>query len=340
MLSQSIRADLDPVPTTVFRPLQVLAGVCSTDVAAAGQAARVQLDTLQPADSPRRGGTNAEHVRSLADAGEELPPILVQQSSRRVIDGMHRLAAAREKGQREISARFVDCTDEDAFVLAVVTNITCARPLPATDRRAAATRIMRHRPEASDRLIAELAGLTPKAVGTLRRQAAQTLPNPARRMGKDGRLRPVNPSDGRRIASQILEADPDASLREIAKRAGISIGTAHDVREKIRQGSDPISPKSRACSRCTAARTAEIPDDNVDFDLILRRLRRDPAVRYSQSGRTLLNWLSSPRLLSTADWQNIADSIPPHCSFEIIQIARNCAQAWTAFAEELDRRNR
>jgi ParB-like chromosome segregation protein Spo0J len=340
-----MRADLDPAPTAITRPLHVLAAVSVTtlsaeDDAAAGRATKVRLDTLETGNSPRQDGISVEHVRSLAKAGEELPPILVQRSTRRVIDGMHRLAAALAKGQGEIAARFVDCTDEDAFVLAVVANINSGLPLPGADRRAAAARIMRHRPEASDRLIAKLAGLTPKAVGTIRRQASATLPKPARRVGRDGRLRPVNPSNGRRIASQILEADPDASLREIAKRAGISIGTAHDVREKVRQGSDPVSPKSRRCARCGAAeRTAEPGGGSVDFELILRRLRRDPALRYSQSGRALLTWLSPPRLVSTADWQDVADAIPPHCSFEIIEIARGCAQAWSEFAAELDRRN-
>jgi ParB-like chromosome segregation protein Spo0J len=349
--SQFIRADIDPTPTATTRPLHVLAAVSATTLSATAlstangstheQAAKIPLDTLEPADSPRSDGISAEHVRSLAEAEAELPPILVQRSTRRVIDGMHRLAAARQRGESVIQARFVDCTAEDAFVLAVATNISGGLPLPSADRRAAAARIMRQRPEASDRLIAELAGLTPKVVGGIRRQASETLPNPARRMGRDGRLRPLNPSDGRRIASQILEADPDASLREIAKRAGISIGTAHDVREKIRRGSDPISPKSRTCSHCgTTSRSTPVADDNVDFDLILRRLRRDPALRYSQSGRALLAWLSSPRLLSPEDWQEIAATIPPHCSFDIIQIARGCAQVWSEFATELAKRNR
>lgn len=322
------------------RPLHVLATASVSDVAAAGHATPVRLDTLEPADSPRRDGTNAEHVRSLADAAQELPPILVQRSTGRVIDGMHRLAAARAKGQTQISARFVDCTDEDAFVLATVTNIACGLPMSAADRRAAAARIMRYRPEASDRLIAELAGLTPKAVGTIRRQAAETLPRPARRMGRDGRLRPLNPSDGRRIATQILETDPDASLREIARRAGISIGTAHDVREKIRRGSDPVSPKNRSCTSCETVRSTGKTVDDVDFSTILNRLRRDPALRYSESGRALLTWLSSLSLMSSTRWRDIADSIPPHCSFEIIHIARSYAQAWSDFATELDRRNR
>jgi ParB-like chromosome segregation protein Spo0J len=341
--TRSLRATLDPAPTAVTNALHVLTAVRAPDGEADG---RARLDSLRPADSPRRDGIDAAHVQALAEAAEELPPILVQRSTRRVIDGMHRLAAARRNGQVEVGVRFVDCGDEDACALAVATNITGERPLSAAERRAAAARILRHRPEASDRLIAELAGLTPRAVGNIRRLAAGTLPNVARRVGRDGRIRPLNTSDGRKIASQILAADPDASLREIARRAGISIGTAHDVREKVRRGSDPVTPKARCCSKaqccpkCEGARDDAASAEPADFDLILRRLRQDPALRYCETGRSLLGWLSQPRLLESADWQQIIDSIPPHRRPDVIAIASSCARAWGEFARELERRDR
>src|SRR5580700_1549271 len=170
-----MRAAIEPASTAITKHLRLLAAVSASD----GEPARpVGLDLLEPADSPRLDGLNAEHVRALAEAEGEFSPILVQRSTRRVIDGMHRLAAARQKGQPCIRVEFFDCTDEDAFVLAVAANATQGLPLSGADRRAAAVRIMRHRPEASDRLIAELTGLTPKAVGGIRRRAAETLPRP------------------------------------------------------------------------------------------------------------------------------------------------------------------
>jgi hypothetical protein len=55
-------------------------------------------------------------------------------------------------------------------------------------------------------------------------------------MGSDGRLRPLTSLDGRRRASEPIVARPEAPLREIAAEAGISVGTAHDVRQRMQRG--------------------------------------------------------------------------------------------------------
>src|SRR5947199_10633529 len=55
------------------------------------------VSSLLPGDSPRVAGENPEHVQLLA-AARNLPPILVHRSTMRVIDGMHRLRAARLRG--------------------------------------------------------------------------------------------------------------------------------------------------------------------------------------------------------------------------------------------------
>jgi hypothetical protein len=63
----------------------------------------VPILRLAPADSPRLLGEDAEHVRMLADAGTDLPPILVHRRTPRVIDGMHRLRAAHLRGDTHIA---------------------------------------------------------------------------------------------------------------------------------------------------------------------------------------------------------------------------------------------
>src|SRR5579859_1962136 len=72
----------------------------------------VPVGELTPGPYLRQGGTNAAHVRLLADAADssQLPPVLVQENGWRLIDGAHRLQAARLRGDRTIRARFVDCT--------------------------------------------------------------------------------------------------------------------------------------------------------------------------------------------------------------------------------------
>jgi ParB-like chromosome segregation protein Spo0J len=59
---------------------------------------RVSIESLAESGSPRLAGQNEEHARLLAESGLELPPIVVHRPTRRVIDGMHRLAAARLRG--------------------------------------------------------------------------------------------------------------------------------------------------------------------------------------------------------------------------------------------------
>ena len=58
-------------------------------------AEKVPIRSLRLADSPRLTSTSEKHVHLLADTETEFPPILVHRETRRVIDGMHRLSAAR-----------------------------------------------------------------------------------------------------------------------------------------------------------------------------------------------------------------------------------------------------
>jgi hypothetical protein len=114
------------------------------------------------------------------------------------------------------------------------------------------------------------------------------------------------------------------------------VGTARDVREKTRLGLDPTLPKKTPASP-GHSQDAKLTE-SVDYPSILHRLRLDPALRYTDSGRFFLRWLSQQRILGKADWQSVIDLIPPHRAFDIVRIARCSARAWTEFADELDRR--
>jgi ParB-like chromosome segregation protein Spo0J len=306
-------------------------------------AVSVPISELRPADSPRIGGLDAEHAQSLADVDNDLPPILVRRATMRVIDGMHRLNAARLRGRDSINVQFFDGDQEQAFLLAVQTNITHGLPLRIGERRAAAARIVRTHPEMSDRSIAAIAGLAAKTVAAIR-GATDDCPEVTTRVGRDGRIRPLNSADGRRIAGSMFLERPDASLRKIAKAAGISVGTARDVRERIRRGEDPALPRQHTKSPSDtdgasrlAASNSRRGIDAVDHRLILEHLRRDPSLRYNDSGRTLLRWLAQ-RAIGTDDWKIVVTQIPPHCAIVVARIARGSALAWTELAEALDER--
>ncbi|AEW98168.1 MULTISPECIES: ParB/RepB/Spo0J family partition protein [Streptomycetaceae] len=209
----------------------------------------VPLGLLLPADSPRRSADNADHARSLAESENGFPPITVHRPSMRVIDGMYRVRAAELRGQAHIEVRFFDGSPEDAFVLAVRSNIGHGLPLSLAERKAAAARIVLSHAHWSDRAIAAVTGLAAKTVASLRRSAARGTEQPQARIGRDGRRRPLDSAEGRRRAVELITRSPQASLREVAKAAGISPGTVRDVRRRLASGLDPIPAQRRAAAR-------------------------------------------------------------------------------------------
>jgi Protein of unknown function (DUF1013) len=294
----------------------------------------VPIQQLRTADTPRFTGLDITHTRTLADTETELPPILVHRPTMRIIDGMHRLNATILRGQQTIHVTYFDGTENDAFLLAVKSNTTHGLPLSTPERRAAAARIIQTHPHLSDRSIAHTTGLAAKTIATIRTTTHHTT-HPTTRLGRDGRTRPLNSADGRRIAGTILQNHPNTSLRKIAKDAGISVGTARDVRERLRRGEDPTLPRHRQPPTPHTKPTHTPPTPPIDHHTILTHLHRDPTLRYTNTGRTLLHWLNQ-HAISTPDWQHIIPTIPPHCAIVIARIARNTAHAWTNLAQTLD----
>lgn len=284
-----------------------------------GPVCSVPVAALRIAGSPRSTGENIEHVRTLADTSTELPPITVHRETMRVIDGVHRLRAARLRGQTLIAVRYFDGDENDAFVLAVRTNVAHGLPLSLADRKAAAARIVASHAHWSDRMIASVTGLSAATVARIRRDRPE--PAPTSRIGQDGKVRPVNGLERRRLARSMLLGDPTLSLREVARRAGISPETARAVRSRLQAGeADRPAP-------------AEPPPD---WSAIVRHLRNDPALRFSETGRELLRLLDV-RAVTAERWAAITSGVPAHCRDSIAQVALECAQIWRAFAERLER---
>ncbi len=175
----------------------------------------------------------------LAHSGAVLPPIIVHRPTMRVVDGLHRLRATVARGEDMIRARFFDGDRRDAFLISVRENTRHGLPLSLRDRTTAANRIVRSHAQWSDRAIAEATGLSPATVGEIRR-VAQAGAQQTTRLGRDGRVRPLNASHGRLRAAQLITEMPNASLRQIAQLSGISPGTVRDVRARLGRGEDPV----------------------------------------------------------------------------------------------------
>lgn len=314
--------------------------------AAASEVQRVPIRSLQSADSPRINGEDSQHINMLVQADTPLPPILVQRGTMRVIDGMHRLRAAMLLGDETIEVRFFDGTDADAFIAGVKANTEHGLPLTLADREAAASRIIALYPEYSDRWIADISGLAPGTVSIVRRRLTDRDVLAKKRRGRDGRMRPLDGTDGRRMAIRKIAEHPDASLREIARMVGVSPGTVRDVRNRMARGEDPVlrkQPDSGARER--------LPDDGDgqekrkarasvsrarDRGKLLLKLQRDPSLRFSETGRKLLRQLEI-LVYGPDELVGLVETIPPHCVYLIAELARCCADDWLQATHSLQK---
>ncbi|MFS8097002.1 streptomycin biosynthesis protein [Lentzea alba] len=300
-----------------------------------GEEGVVPIAALLPADSPRIAGVDQEHLRSLAEAATPLPPILVHRSSMRVVDGMHRLEAAVLRGEHEIAVEFFDGSEQLAFLHAVRANLTHGLPLSRADREAATIRIITSHPDWSDRMIASSTGLSDKTVAAIRRRSTTQAVQVTARVGTDGRVRPLNSSEGRQRAAEIIAARPDASLREVARASGIALGTVRDVKERLRRGEDPVPVRRRPNGVPQSRMRVVEPPDPLET---LQVLRRDPSLRFTDAGRHTLRWLDL-HVISTGDWGGVVGGLPTHCTNVVADLARRCAAVWQELADELEQRD-
>lgn len=314
----------------------------------------VPVELLVVSGTPRLSGEDLDHVQTLSATQARLPPIVVHRQTMRVIDGMHRIRVARLKGQDRITVRFFSGSQEDAFVFAVQANVTHGLPLPLADRKAAVARIVESHPHWADRMIAQVTGLAPKTVAEIRRGTAAGGGSDAR-LGRDGRLRPVNGGAGRLVASELMTRNPHLSLRQIARQAGVSPETARDVRNRLRRGESPVPdrragprrssppPSEGETAKPSRTRAAAGPEASRIYaenrTAVLERLRVDPALRFTDKGRSLLRLLTI-HAMKDEELDAIAERVPAHCQGTVAYLARECARLWEELADRVEQKGR
>lgn len=297
-------------------------------------AVKVPVSSLSMADSPRRSGENPDHVQVLAGVEAELPPIIVHRPTMKVIDGMHRLRAAQLRDQEEIAVKFFDGDKTEAFVLSVKMNVAHGLPLSLADRKAAAIRILDSRPEWSNRLIASVTGLAARTVAEIRRRdRGDDDAQSGVRIGRDGRLRPVDATERRRLAGEMIKKRPGLSLRQVAAHAGISPETARDVRSRVGRGEQPYAQRPNGGRIDTQARFRDIFSQHLP---LLRQLKADPSMRFSETGRILLR-LMQAHAMREEEWLRIAENIPTHRRETTANAALHCARLWREFANHIEK---
>jgi ParB-like chromosome segregation protein Spo0J len=321
----------------------------------------VPVLSLRQADSPRLNGEDKAHIARLAETETPLPPILVDKRTMRVIDGMHRLIAASLQGQERIDVIFFDGNEADVFLRAVQENVAHGLPLSQADRRAAAERIIASHPHMSDRAIGHSVGLAAKTVAAIRKSSSEEVPQSNTRVGRDGRARPLDSGIGRRRAAELLTDQPDASLRDVARAAGISPATVLDVRKRLERGESPIPEKPAAnaarkdglgngtrtnagndgvpSAPAPALRFGSLAKTAPDAAATVEKLLRDPSLRNNETGKGMLRLLHV-NAVGAEQLPDVAAAVPPHCVGIVVQLARQYAKMWQDFARELDGRAR
>ncbi|KUO18766.1 hypothetical protein AQJ91_23095 [Streptomyces dysideae] len=292
------------------------------------------------------------------------------------MDGLHRYRAAIIRKQQSIHVQFFDGSEEDAYIYGVQVNVRHGLPLTLAERKAAAERVIRMRPELSNRALAGITGLSAKTVGSIRQRSVEEESQLNARVGLDGRVRPVNIEEGRRLALELICRDPHASVREIARAAGVSVGTAHNLRTRLNSAEtteadrardsaphsgtvrpvdvgaeepaadDETAPTDAAVTPVLAHRTRRgmarreaSPDVSPRLFTRLEGLRRDPSLRMTERGRAVLMWLGR-RLTTYGEGARELDNLPPHLVPVIADLALECADEWRRLAEELHNRTR
>jgi ParB-like chromosome segregation protein Spo0J len=299
-----------------------------------GEVHKVPIDRLLPADSPRLNGEDNERVRVLAESMDAMRPIVVDRRTMRVVDGMHRLRAAQLKRAKTIAVQYFEGSAADAFVVAVKLNAQHGLPLSRADRQAAVGRILTTHRHYSDAAIAGICGVSDKTVAAIRRSQFDTGESEVgRRLGRDGRLRPVNTGAGRQRAADVIQRNPRASLREVAAIAGLSPSTVKDVRDRLARGEHPAPDAS------TPRPVGEtiLPSDGALVRACLANLQNDPEIRSDHVGRNLLR-LVRENAVEPSRWEQLADAVPHHWARQLSQVARLYAQAWSKFSQELAER--
>jgi len=287
---------------------------------------RVPLTSIHAADSPRSAGEDGDHIRVLAELCVPLPPILVHRDTMRIIDGMHRFRAAALRGDSDIEVRFFDGEEEDAFVLAVRSNVTHGLPLSRSDRARAALRILASHPNWSDRMIAGAAGVSPKTVGAIRERSSVEIPQLAARVGVDGRTRRVRRFD-------VEQSGPPSSDKPIARTQRrsarkLAVRTGGPIR-----GLD-FQPPDRRDATSPTRQEPPAKEQRPGPDSLVSALRKDPSLRFSDSGRALLRLLDA-RDACPYDLDQLVDMVPRHWAGRVADLAHVYSVAWQAFATRL-----
>jgi ParB-like chromosome segregation protein Spo0J len=290
----------------------------------------VALADLTVGNSFRETGLNDDHVQGLVALSGRWPPVLVNRSDGLVIDGAHRVEAARVLGLTRIDVCYFDGGPDDALIEFVRRNVHQGLPLTLRERKRAAEHVLLAHPEWSDRRIAELCAISPKTVGRLRTDEAGSPTegdiqlDRRTRVGRDNKWRPVHNASVRSRVAEAVRESPDASLRSIARSVGVSPETVRIVRmNTVAVSAPPVveSPQAPA--------TKKPAEKSSPW-------KRDLALISSDDGEDFVVWFDRTTVAEDECWRYL-DVVPMSRIYEVADEARRRSDVWLQFAKSLDK---
>jgi hypothetical protein len=300
----------------------------------------VALARLVVKRSIRESGVSQEHVQRLMRLGGRWPPILVHETTGVVIDGVHRVTAARMLGLLRVDASLFSGGPDAALIECVRRNVQHGLPLTLRERKWAAGRVLTVHPNWSDRRVAGICALSPKTVGRLRVvpggcEAGAAEPSDALvRVGRDNRLRPVDSVSARERVAKALHENPEASLRSVATLVGVSPETVRSVRLSLARVDTEESAERSPLSDVVSG-------DLHDVEMIGRdetRLRALTAVPHNTSALAEFSAWFERTGVQAQECSQWATQLPAPFCVEVAAEARRRAESWLEFASLLSTR--
>jgi hypothetical protein len=125
-----------------------------------------------------------------------------------------------------------------------------------------------------------------------------------------------------------------------ARETGVSLGTAHGARERLRGSAGPDSAGSSPAGSGLPSAPAVLVGHGgrgrgVMWAAISAKLAGDPALRYTEGGRAFLRWMTG-HCDQADDWRAVIDAVPAYWLADVSRVAIGMSEEWRQFAAQLD----
>jgi hypothetical protein len=267
--------------------------------------------------SPRLTAIDDRHQGTVAEVLDHLPPAAVEHDHLALLNGAHGTAGSKRAGRSATDAVAFTDGEIDPLVLAVGPGVKPGMAASRAERQAATAEMLRRCPELSDRWVGDLCGLSHSTVAKIRGELDQ--PEASARIGRDRRVRPVDPASARARTERAIADMPNASRREIAAAAGVAVATAQRTATAL------------ALARKAAPRPRPNPSDIAQTAAVVG----DIPTRCHPGVDGLWAWLTRTDV-NIGDLDDYGQQIPSELVHELADEFRHRARAWEDMARTLE----